>query len=134
MMKKIKQIILSLDHALVRWFVRNLNVTDPERSQTHEILRSCSLNDYSFMKNVYNDLQNYRKKYHPGQFYDDEIPEKLFFFLCNFYDYHNVKYEIKIRHGYRLLVIENDTFYIDNDIEMIRWMLYKTRHIEYKKK
>lgn len=86
------------------------------------------------MRDVYTDLQNYRKKYHPGQFYDDKIPEKLFFFLCNFYDYHNVKYEIKIRYGYRLLVIENDTFWIDDDIEMLRWMLYKTRHIEYKKK
>ena len=132
MKEKIKRMVSNLKRKFTRWSVRNLNVTDPERSQTHSILRT--VNNYIFMRDVYTDLQNYRKKYHPGQFYDDEIPEKLFFFLCNFYDYHNVKYEIKIRHGYRLLVIENDTFWIDDDIEMLRWMLYKTRHIEYKKK
>ena len=132
MKEKIKRMVSNLKRKFTRWSVRNLNVTDPERSQTHSILRT--VNNYIFMRDVYTDLQNYREKYHPGQFYDDEIPEKLFFFLCNFYDYHNVKYEIKIRHGYKLLVIENDTLYIDDDIEMIRWMLYKTRHTEYKKK
>ena len=134
MKEKIKRMVSNLKRKFTRWSVRNLNVTDPERSQTHSILRTVDLNNYIFMRDVYTDLQNYRKKYHPGQFYDDEIPEKLFFFLCNFYDYHNVKYEIKIRHGYRLLVIENDTFWIEDDIDMLRWMLYKTRHIEYKKK
>ena len=134
MKEKIKRMVSNLKRKFTRWSVRNLGATDPDRSQTHSILRSIDLNNYIFMRDVYTDLQNYRKKYHPGQFYDDEIPEKLFFFLCNFYDYHNVKYEIKIRHGYRLLVIENDTFWIDDDIEMLRWMLYKTRHIEYKKK
>ena len=134
MKEKIKRMVSNLKRKFTRWSVRNLNVTDPERSQTHSILRTVDLNNYIFMRDVYTDLQNYRKKYHPGQFYDDEIPEKLFFFLCNFYDYHNVKYEIKIRYGYRLLVIENDTFWIEDDIDMLRWMLYKTRHIEYKKK
>jgi hypothetical protein len=134
MKEKIKRIMSNLKRKFTRWPVRNLGVTDPERSQTHSILRTVDLNNYIFMRDVYTDLQNYRKKYHPGQFYDDEIPEKLFFFLCNFYDYHNVKYEIKPRRDYKLLIIENDTFWIDDDTEMLRWMLYKTRHIEYKKK